>query len=619
MQANYKLKKAVAIALSIIVLNAQQQALAMGLGEIDVKSHLGEPLKAHIKIVGAEDLKPSDLTGNTCFRVGNEAGGLNQISSARFTLGKLISGEGTLTVTSADVINEPIANLSIIAECGGNVRRDYVLLIDPLLTAETEKNVDIAPNIAAEAAELPIVQAVKTQPKQVKSTTVSTNKKTSKNNQLKANKALAANIVLHVPGGSTQANLSDAPKEVVSTPRLSISGGLTTELNPNEFNPNNINLRLDRALRTTPDANAPVLAQEAEMQDEVMAMNNRLAHLTAQVTTLQNQNLTLAAENKAKDKALLENKPFSFNWLVYAATGALALAVAYAATHWWRRRQQAKSDADWTNLNSQSIQSESFAQDEAFFDEKMNQNTDHNADNYVEISALDASEFKPGLLQDDFIVTEEDIDNTVLDHADVFLSHGRTALAIQLLQNHLLDYPKQSVTIWLFLLDLLSKENMQAVYEQTALECKEHFNIKIADFSVGDVGASHTLESYPRLSQGLQNVWGTPEALVFLDDLIYNNRLEPRVGFDKNLIEELLTLKELAKQALSTAEVIQMDEKKLAINARKETQIAAKKAEKLKAAEAAQLEMVKAAELAKNAEAAKGDETAFEFKFVDWK
>lgn len=94
-----------------------------------------------------------------------------------------------------------------------------------------------------------------------------------------------------------------------------------------------------------------------------------------------------------------------------------------------------------------------------------------------------------------------------MDHADVFLSHGRTSLAIQLLQNHLQDYPKQSVTIWLFLLDLLAKENLQAVYEQTTLECKEHFNIRIAAFSNDEASPKQNLEDFPRLTAGLEQAW----------------------------------------------------------------------------------------------------------------
>ena len=90
-----------------------------------------------------------------------------------------------------------------------------------------------------------------------------------------------------------------------------------------------------------------------------------------------------------------------------------------------------------------------------------------------------------------------------------------------------------------------------------------------------------TPTDFPRLHAALQEIWGTPAAVTFLDDLIYNSRLESRVGFEKSVIEELLLLKNIANLSINTAEVIQIDEKKLMMKERKEAQIAAKKAEKL--------------------------------------
>ena len=80
----------------------------------------------------------------------------------------------------------------------------------------------------------------------------------------------------------------------------------------------------------------------------------------------------------------------------------------------------------------------------------------------------------------------------------------------------------------------------------------------------------------------MQQAWGSSAALVYLDDLIYNSRLEVRVGFHKSVIEELLMLKNVAQEELKTAEVIQLDEKKLEMMELKEAQLAVKKEERLK-------------------------------------
>ena len=114
----------------------------------------------------------------------------------------------------------------------------------------------------------------------------------------------------------------------------------------------------------------------------------------------------------------------------------------------------------------------------------------------------------------------------------------------------------------------------------------------------------------------LQEIWGTPAAIVFLDDLIYNSRLESRVGFEKNLIEELLLLKNIANETINTAEVIQIDEKKLMMKERKEAQIAAKKAEKLTQMN----ELVFADQTKSIADInVNGPEELFEFNLVEYK
>jgi len=182
------------------------------------------------------------------------------------------------------------------------------------------------------------------------------------------------------------------------------------------------------------------------------------------------------------------------------------------------------------------------------------------------------------------------------------------------LQNHLLDYPKQSVTIWLFLLDLLAKENLQAVYEQTTLECKEHFNIRIAAFSNDEAGLKQNLEDFPRLISGLEQAWGAPAALVYLDDLIYNSRLENRVGFEKSVLEELILLRSIAQSNVNKADVIHLDEKKMAIKELKEAKLAANKTDKL---EKQELTLVATAK--KDSNLLEIPEEMFEFNLVDYK
>lgn len=599
MKTNHTIKAAVISALTMLALGAQNQALALGLGNIDVKSHLGQPLRASIKIEGANDLK-----NESCFRLLNDPNADNQLAQANFKLSKIDNGVAILTVTTNDVINDPIVNLSVMADCDANMQRDYVLLLDPLLSAEDTSFEELAPTISDEQT------STKKQNKKVKHENQAPKysqmiivgeplkdageapKEKSSAKKHNKNKNTNKDIVLNANKPTETVNPNNNI-EKTNKPHLSISGGDTSN-----FDLNSAKLQLDKQLHFTPETAAQALSPEidTDMQDEATIMAHRLAHLEKQISALSLSNNNLKAENALSKQQLAESNSWNnkFAWLGYILGGALVFGSVTIADKWRRRRQDEEleiAQMEWerdaaTSHNSTDEVAEiplmgvdiEEANDE-FFEAESKQTATKEIDKIEDIFKDTGSAKEQALT---FSVEEFNADQNVLDHADVFLSHGRVSLAIQLLQNHLLDFPKQSVTIWMFLLDLLAKENLQAVYEQTALECKEYFNVKIADFSKLEDDSGASLESYPRISAGLQQAWGSSAALVYLDDLIYNSRLEVRVGFHKSVIEELLMLKNVAQEELKTAEVIQLDEKKLEMMELKEAQLAVKKEERLK-------------------------------------
>ncbi|PPD13208.1 MAG: hypothetical protein CTY27_06360, partial [Methylotenera sp.] len=222
MHNNYILKQAVLTALTVLSLGMQSQVFAVGLGDIEVKSYIGQPLQAKIKVQGVEGLKDQ-----ACFRLGDDSGQVNQVSRAQLKLGKIKGDEAVLTITTNDVINEPIVSLSVIAECDSTFRRDYVLLIDPLLTTELQQpsdeesinSVEIADNIVEKSA-VAESNAIKTNVGQTIRVKKSTATKQGKN----SNAVNSDNIVLSV---NTEKKPASLPITKESKPRLSISGGVS--------------------------------------------------------------------------------------------------------------------------------------------------------------------------------------------------------------------------------------------------------------------------------------------------------------------------------------------------------------------------------------------------------
>lgn len=603
MQHNLKIKHAVTTALSIMAFSVHSSSFALGLSDITVQSNLGEPLKAHLNILGADDLKDT-----SCLRLGPNS----NVSNVDFAVNPASGSIAKLSLSTNQIVNEPIVNLSIIAGCSNSIRRDFVLLLDPptfnpvavIDTANVVGNIDtnVKSSTSNTVADLEKVAPVANTEK--KKTTTS-KKKSAPSNKKPISVNAEKSIGIETVAANTKIQAIEAQ------PRLSISG---TSYSTNVAA--STGLRLDRELRFNPDL-LPVVANETiAIEDEVTVMNKRLAHLQEQITVLQQQNLKLQSENKLKTAQLTQaESAFNMSGVLPLFGAGLFLFGGYTVYNWLRRResliQTHNTEAIWIHSNNQAEETSDEIADEndALFKEVNFDIKDSFEDNQLIPNSME-SIFESTKEPENDILIEDDQAFSVLDHADVFLSHGRSSLAIQLLQNHLLEFPKQSVTIWLFLLDLLAKENLQKLYEETAEECKLHFNIKISEFSKVDSSSNESLEDFPHLASGLEAVWNTPAAVSYLEDLIYNNRLEPRAGLAKNLIEELVLLRSIAQDNASSAQVIQLDQKKLAINEQKEAMLEARKAEKLK-------EIAEAERIAREKAEAEKNETAFEFTLVE--
>jgi pilus assembly protein FimV len=126
------------VALGTALSTAPPNVQAVGLGDLDVRSYLGEPLNLRIAIIS----QPGEELDTSCFAVISPASGEPAIvrRDVRVTLVEN-KGRRYLELRGTGAYNEPIARLSVRAACRSEtgVVRDYALLLDPapLLTPTT--------------------------------------------------------------------------------------------------------------------------------------------------------------------------------------------------------------------------------------------------------------------------------------------------------------------------------------------------------------------------------------------------------------------------------------------------------------------------------------------------
>jgi hypothetical protein len=343
----------------------------------------------------------------------------------------------------------------------------------------------------------------------------------------------------------TATTKSDGNNPIVTTrpktdrPFLTISGD-NTSAGESNAQPS-LSLRLETQLDLNrPEAGvAPLSATDA--MDEVTVMANRLAHLEKQILSLQNRNLQLQAEAEKARNEGFRLSPNQSEWL-HNILIALGIIVALACVEWLRRTllrdRLNKDEAIWFDAGAVANEDAATVSNDSLSSIETTVFGDSMFDSNLSSQSLASNTPTPA---------EKSESDNILEHAEVFIAHGRPMLAIQLLQNHLEDSPTESPIIWLKLLSLLAKEGSESEYEATVHECNQFFNVKMPPFAEANSIDTSSIEDHPHIVDRLQGAWGSQFATGFLDDLIYNQQAQPREGFERGTFEELFFLKQIAE------------------------------------------------------------------------
>ena len=531
----------------------------MGLGDAELKSNLGEKFLARVNVTDIESAPES-----SCFSA-TDVGDAPAFKRASVNL-KVINGNYQLTISTNDVITEPVVNLRVSFHCEPNVNREYVLLLDPAPISATEKasasdgSVNNEPNISdakkqnrksqqtsskksPEAAAqvddaIPEQAAVKKVPKKKKPKKISSvdeklneayigkqNTSPAPQSSASPESKVNADVTEHKPS-------ADKPFLVISAGNANVAEGSDKP---------GLSLRLATEIDVARPDEVAAAQSTTDTMDEVTVMSNRLAHLEKQIASLQSRNAQLVTEaQKSKE----ENE--RFDWLKFLKI-ALVILVAIALFELLRRKftnREIHVKDTWFDDEDPEDTDNKLGANSANEFNALNTNTrpfDEPNFNETPMHHLNATDAQA------MSTVEKEEHGSIIEDADVFIEHGRPVLAIQLLQNHLGDSPADSPAIWLKLLSLLSKEGSETEYDSAVIECNKHFNIKAAKFGVDPATDESSIEDYPHIVTRLEGVWGSPYAVGFLNDLIFNKRSQPREGLDQGAFNDLFFLKNIAK------------------------------------------------------------------------
>lgn len=147
--------KSLRAAIATVLLLATSNALALGLGQIEVKSRINQPLLAEIPIVSTtpgelQALKARLASPETFRRVGL-APPQGIAADLRFSLGNDARGRPVIRVTTAAPVNQAVLNFLIEVDWGqGRLVREYSALVDAPRTASAPLQPAISAPVVAE-------------------------------------------------------------------------------------------------------------------------------------------------------------------------------------------------------------------------------------------------------------------------------------------------------------------------------------------------------------------------------------------------------------------------------------------------------------------------------------
>ena len=143
------MKGPVKLSLAIALALAGSNAFALGLGTIQVKSGLNQPLDAEIPVLTESAAEASELTVDLASAEDFERVGLNRAHLTvplEMAVGTNAKGQTVIKVTTKDAVREPLIDFLIVANwTKGKVLREYTVLLDPPITAPAKGAATVAP------------------------------------------------------------------------------------------------------------------------------------------------------------------------------------------------------------------------------------------------------------------------------------------------------------------------------------------------------------------------------------------------------------------------------------------------------------------------------------------
>lgn len=572
-------------------------AFALGLGEMRVRSSLGQSLLVHADVVGsdAESINPSCLRARVVTMDGVF------IASANIVI-QHNQKRRVLSFSTRQAINEPAINLIIDINCETQLHRELSILLDPpealIGAASVNLNRDESPFGKSEA------EATKSSPaSDAASALAAASKSASKKKTQRARDVLADTAGMS--GVQASASLPKK-KKVASTPAkdvLRLSDDIATPALPQGLRMSDV-LSSDagqKLVENMQELKAAQARMAAILRDDVASVAAASEPVSAiskledgaELASLKRETEQLRKQNQLDKSALaqLQNKAGFDYWLLALAVVATLSIFIILFLLLYIRRNLSGQNATWWESEDELHTAQPERIEDVINNLQASYNTKYDAESVHAGSASETLEkrnstVKPNeevrAVAEDMSPSESLLDNSkfhstpsleetnssifnffaprgnsvkveeisdVTQEAEFWISMNDPQRAIEILSaQEQLEHPDSPVP-WLFLLDLYRTVNDQVKYDRLRDRFIVFFNANIPEFDedLTRIPDRH-LEDFPHLIKIISDAWGGNNIIPYLENLLVDDREGKRAGFDLPVYRDILMLLGIAHE-----------------------------------------------------------------------
>lgn len=558
-------------------------ALGLGLGELKLRSFLGQSLQAQLDLIGTE----SEFFNASCVRARLVTFDGAFVASVHVAVGQQ-ANKRQLLLSTRQHINEPAVNLIVDLNCDMQLHREFSLLLDPpdLSASSTPQlleratipldsplqSLEKADHLEAKlhSAPTPII------PRKRKTPVVATpvpdaEEATLSPRKVKRPKTLEVKDVLRL---SDEVILPQADQGLRMSDVLSSPTGRDLIENMQELRV--AQARMAAILRDDHEAKA-TLPMESRLPTELLEINQ----LKKETEHLKKQNQI----DKASLLQLQSKSSFDYWLLALSIVAILAIVVIVFLLLYIRRNFGIAKPSWWEDDEEAEISpsvriEQAIDQLQAKFDINTGSDLDAGAMKPQAVSTGGGGAPSPNAMISDSGMhrtpTLEETNSSIFNfyspratsfkveeisdvtqEAEFWISMNDPQRAIEILAaQERVDHPDSPVP-WLFLLDLYRTVGDREKYDQLRQRFISFFNANIPEFDFEmAVLVSRSLDDFPHILEKICGLWSAPEALVYLESLLVDDRNGSRNGFDLLVYRDILMLigiaRELEKQRLAS-------------------------------------------------------------------